>query len=60
MYNAEIMAICQPTYNDCIIQWHKMSLQGIAIMPETEAQWLKDKQYILDNYKTACKKLGIV
>ena len=54
----EIIAICQPTYNDCIIMWNKLSLEGEAVMPQTEEEWLKDKKYILENYPTACQELG--
>ena len=59
MLTKEIIAICQPTYNDCILQWHYLGLHSETIMPSTEQEWLKDKEYVLKNYKSACAELGL-
>lgn len=59
MFTAEIEAICQPTYNDCILKWHTLGLHGEAIIPANEQEWKKDKAYVMKAYSTVVKRLGL-
>jgi hypothetical protein len=56
----ELRAILQPTYHQCIDMWMALGLSEHSCMPQSEKEWLDDKEYILENYKNAISKLNIV
>lgn len=55
----ELIAICQPTYNLCILKWIELDLYSVSTLPANEEAWETKREYCFQNYPSAVKSLNL-